>query len=331
MENIGQINKVKKPNNKKLFWIIAGFVLAMATLFVVLWVTGVLGNIFRSKDVLGSVGGRNITKQDVEKTSREMTEAGFFEEEQSQTLGLIMDYWLYTLAAKKYGIEVNDRVALDYLKSELAGSGLGENLDMNNNYVRYRAYRDYLRDEFTTLIESPQKGAYILAHYDQNFGQATPELKALSKAQYDALLKADRDYATNFINDVYAKLKAGSITFEQGMQMQLQDKVIGENALPTAIQSQAFGVKQASNGEYVDPISGNPQVKSQIEKLKAGEISEPFILKVPPGMVPTNDLVDGIWMIVKVDSINSKLPKFDSLAAAWASFKKDYKYVIYQK
>ncbi len=96
------------------------------------------------------------------------------------------------------------------------------------------------------------------------------------------------------------------------------------------MQSQSFGkLMVPGDGNETDPIASNPQVKERIQKLSAGSVTEPFILKVAKNNDSTADLIDGIWMIAKVDANNTNLSKYNSPGAAFESFQKEFKYVLY--
>lgn len=329
--NLNQSKTTAAPLKKRRFvWIIIGSIVLLVLFAFIAFRLGFLGSIFRDKNIVAKVGVHNITKQEVQKTVEDVPKAGFYPESQETMRKLIMDYWLYTLIAKEYGIEVSDQEALDYLKVQVSSIKPSPSLDINNSYVRYRAYKDYLQFKLVTVINSPQSGSYILAHFDQNLARDTLKLKALTNDQYQAVLKADRAYATDFINTVYTKLKTGTITFEQGMELQLNDKVIGSKALSTATQSMNFGQSNPNSSTgSVSPISGNPQLQAKIRQLKAGEMSEPFIIKAQAGPEESADLVDILWVIIKVDTVNSKGPSFDNPDAAIQNFKDKYGYEVF--
>lgn len=314
----------KPKKSRKLLWIIlALIIIAVSIGGFFLYRTGSVNKLLRG-DVVARVGNHNITKQEVQQVKAAELAAGFYGDSDETIKKLIMDYWLYSMAAEEYGIKPNDTEALENLKNKTDFIKLSSDQAINNSYVKYRAYKDYYQKQLTTILNSPQKGAYIIAHFDQNFGRDTTALKALSDQQYQDLLKVDRDYATNFINDVYAKIKSGQITFEEGMKMQLDNKIIGKVAMSTAVMSAKFGQPSNIPGGQ-ESIVKNSQIQAKVNELQAGGISEPFIVKVPAVFTQPNNLVDGFWVIVKVDSTNSG-PKFDSVNAALQHFKQKYGY-----
>jgi hypothetical protein len=277
---------------------------------------------------VGKVGDHVVTKSEVNDTANALKETGFAPESEEQIRGLVMNYWLYNLIAKDYDIKVTDQEALDYLKSQTANIKPTPNLDINNQYVRYRAYTNIFQSRLAKVINTPRSGAYVLAHFDQNIVQSTPQLKALSKEKYEALLAADKKYATDFINSISAKLKSGSITFDQAMELEKNDPKIGQKALPTSAHSSVFG-KSEDVGNSAQDISATPEIYDKIKNTKPGETSEPFVIKVQTGANLDSPTVDGIWVLVKVDADNSKGQQFDNINAALQHFKQKYGYEKY--
>lgn len=334
-ENISDNKKslVKRlvPSGKKTKVVL----LAIAGL-VVLGGVGFLGYKQLNKDPkdnpnnLGKVGDHIITKAEVQDTLNAQKETGLYEESENQIRSLVMNYWLYQLAAKEYGVQVNDQEAVDYIKNQTTNVKPAPVLEINNQYVRYRAYVGLWQARLTTIISTPRSGAYVLAHFDQNIVQATPQLKALSKEKYDALLAADKKYATDFINGVSDKLKAGSINFDQAMELEKNDPKIGVKALPTAAHSSAFGkTNQSVATDGANDLSKSPQIEDKIKSMKSGETSAPFVIKVQTGANLDSPMVDGIWVIVKLDADGSAGQQFDNLNAALQYIKQKYGYEIY--
>lgn len=321
----------KPKKSRKLLWIILAVVVAvLAVGGLLLYRTGVISGIFRSKDIVARVGTHNITKQEVQKTSEDAIKAGFRVEKQTEIRDLIMNYWLSTLAAQEYDLKVSDNEAIDYFKLINPPKESYLSYDINNSYVRYRAYSSILQSKIADIIANPGTGTYVIAHFEQNLLRDTPELKALTDAQYNALVAADKKYATDFINDIYSQLKSGKIDMNKAMQIEIDNPVIGKKPLPTSVHSSSFGqLSKSAGGVPSYTIATSQQFKEKTKNLKAGELSEPFIMQLPIGFKEDGQKVDAYWLIVKMDKDNSKGPKFGSTNEAIEYFKKKYGYEIY--
>lgn len=320
----------KPPKSRRLLWVILSVVLVLGVFGLVLYQTGVLPKYFRSKDVVARVGNHYITKQEVQKTSEDAVKAGFYPESDKTIRNLIMDYWIYSLAAKEYNINVSDSEAVDYFRKTLQPGPLKDASTYNNSYVRYRAYATILQSKIFERATSTGKGSFVIGHFDQNLLRNTPALKALSNEQYDALLASDKKYATDFINDIYNKLKSGKIDMNKAMQLEIDDSKIGAKALPNLGHSSIFGDPVSMPGNTAGYLAGsNKEFKQKIAKLKPGELSEPFTMEVQLGPNESSAKVDGYWLVVKVDEFYDKGPKFDSANQTIEYFKKKYGYEIY--
>jgi hypothetical protein len=304
--------------------------LFIAAALVVIAGLGFVGYKVTQKDPnkLGKVGDHIVTKNEIQDTLKAGQQAGFYPESEDQIRTLAMNYWLYLLIAKEYNIQVGDQEAIDGLKTRITTIKAKPSLDINNQYVRYLAYTNVLESKLGDIINTPRSGAYVLAHFSQNLVQATPELKALSKEKYDALLAADKKYATDFINNVSAKLKGGTMTFDQAIELEKNDPKIGQKILPTFVHSSKFGKAESTTGGAQE-VSKISDIQSKIESLKAGETSDPFVIKVQTTADQDSSKVDGIWVIVKVDTDNAAGPQFDTINAALQHFKQKYGYEVY--
>lgn len=323
---------MKKPKKrKKLYWLtFAVLIIALAVGGFLLYRSDIITKTFRNKDIIARVGSNNITKQEVQKVRDDMLRAGFYIESEDKIRDLIMNYWLLILASREYQLDISDKEVLSYLQSSLSGSPQKINFDINNSYIKYKGYFDLLQNRLTNIVSNYGSGAYVIAHFDQNMVRNTTQLKSLSDEQYKQLLDDDRKYATDFINKTFNELKTGKITFEQAMQIQIDDPKIGKKALNTAPQSSKFGsMSELGPGMKTSNFDSDPQFRQKIDNLKPGEFSEPFMMQVMLGANENSPKADGIWIIAKIDSINSKGPKFDTLNAAIQFFKQKYGYEVY--
>lgn len=133
------------------------------------------------------------------------------------------------------------------------------------------------------------KGAFIIAHFDQN----SAGLRSVGDPTKAA---SDKQYATDLIKSLSAKVKSGT-SFDDAIKTEQSDPNLGTVALPTATHSGAFDTS--------DPdIERNSVVKTEdvgmaLSKLKAGQVSEPFIVRQTA--TPGGQRTELYWVIVKLD------------------------------
>lgn len=280
---------------------------------------------------LGKVGDHIVTKDEVQALEQGVGQAGFYPEDEEQLLTLAMNYHFYTTLAKEYELEVSEEEALNHLKARISHIKPSPNLDMGNQYVKYRAYGDILSTKLPLLMQSQHSGRFIVAHFDKNFDKSLSKLRDLTEEQHEALMAQDRQYATDFINKAYADIKSGKITFDQAMARQRKDPKLGEKALPTSYHSEAFNKPNEDAVYRGVTITNNPEIYEKIKGLNAGDMTEPFILKAQQNAAPDAPLVESSWMIVRIDKTNGTNGlQFGSSLEGLQHFKQKLGYEIYK-
>lgn len=286
----------------------------------------------RDPNHLGKVGDHIVTKDEVRALEEGVRQAGFYPETQEQLLNLAMGYHLDTQVAKEYELEVSEEEALNNLKARTSHIKPAPHLAMENQYVKYRAYRDILSAKLPLLMQSQQSGRFIVANFDKNFDKSLNSVKSLTEEEHKAIMKQDKDYATDFINKLYKDIKSSKITFDQAMERERKDPKLGEKAISASFHSDSFNKQKDNKTIQVSSITitGNPEIYEKIKDLKAGEMSEPFYFKSQSGPAEGSPRVDSAWMIVIVDEVHNTGPQFDNVLEAQQYFKQKYGYELYK-
>jgi hypothetical protein len=120
------------------------------------------------------------------------------------------------------------------------------------------------------------KGQYIIANYSRNIPYPSP-LLAEQKAADPNLgnpksIAKDKKYASDFITGLYTKITDKQISFNQAMQTERQNPVVGEKAYPTQPHSGSFDTS-SGYGSFITI----PSTYAKVKTIKAGTTSKPFI------------------------------------------------------
>ena len=247
--------------------------------------------------VYGKVGSHLVKSSELKNA---MLETGPLKTSQDQVLTAILDQWLYTDIGKKYGVKVSDQeVTTEY--NQRVGNNAAP---AGKNYILVAVRRDLLKHKLEAKFRGFYQGQYIMANFDQHIpfnGNGGPDNPAEGR---EARIATDRDYATQFINDIYSKLQDKSLIFAQAISNERQDPQIGVTALPTSLHSDVFDTSKLLATNRV--MFSRPEILSQISKLQPGQYTKPFIVKINTDLKDPPTTVDGKWMIINLKT--SQLP-----------------------
>lgn len=133
---------------------------------------------------------------------------------------------------------------------------------------------------FQKLSTYNQSGTYRGEFLITNFGRHVPYPSPLLKEQEAGdpalgnpkLIASDRKYAGEFIADLYNKIKAGKITFDQAVQAEHKDSQVGIKAYPTQPHSGTFDTS-AGYGLVVNA----DVTRDELRTIKQGTMTKPFL------------------------------------------------------
>lgn len=169
------------------------------------------------------------------------------------------------------------------------------------NCIAVQAKVNLLREKLSQNTEKFREGKFIVV----NFGRYNPQLpgwptEATSEAEREKLLNEERTYAENLVQSINNDLKENKLTFEQAIEKVNGDPKVGINSwYATSAKSGPFTAV-----DYIEKLGllRTDEVRQKVDALSPREISEPFVQKVPTGVVEDQgNLVDARWIIVKVE------------------------------
>jgi hypothetical protein len=115
-----------------------------------------------------------------------------------------------------------------------------------------------------------------------------------------AAIAADKQYAKDFITNLYNQIQARKITWDQAAVMEKADPQIGINMYPSLSHSGPFDTSKYINSSLLVP----PSALQQIQKLKPGQTSKPFVVTVTSTVGNDNESFDSYFLVVRMDSSN---------------------------
>ncbi|KKR49699.1 MAG: hypothetical protein UT84_C0021G0005 [Candidatus Curtissbacteria bacterium GW2011_GWA1_40_16] len=169
------------------------------------------------------------------------------------------------------------------------------------NCIAVQAKINLLREKLSQNTEKYREGKFIVV----NFGRYNPSLpgwptEVTSEAEREKLLKEERAYADNLVQSIDNDLKENKLTFEQAIEKVNNDTKVGINSwYATSAKSGPF-----TTVDYIEKLGllRTDEVRQKADALSPGEISEPFVQKVPTGVdEDQGSLVDARWVIAKVE------------------------------
>lgn len=289
-------------NKPRAFFVVGIIVVA------VLATVGVVASLLTDKneDVLAIIGGEKITREEFNEVASGLSLGADSDTSQipaevkQQMLDKLVETVVLEKKAKDLGIEVPqneiaERAATlnkDYAKYNATQKG----------YIEKNARLELLREKVSEKILSWSAGKFIFARFDAHFNTEPTNLSPENRTK---LAASDKVYAKKLIDDVYAKINSGQMTFEQGMTKVNSDPVIGKPIWEEwrVTWSQAYTKQDSIERLYP---SSSPDFWDKIASAEVGKVSEPMVTKslLEEGAVvgKGGDSVDGMYLIVKKES-----------------------------
>ncbi|PIZ00194.1 hypothetical protein COY62_03880 [bacterium (Candidatus Howlettbacteria) CG_4_10_14_0_8_um_filter_40_9] len=302
------MTNAKNIIKNKSFVIPLAVVVIFAIAAIVLTKTDVLQSLTTDKNVLAIVGNEKITKQDLNEQIYGQDFSGSIDdpkdiskEEKNKLLDQLIEWKIAKLKAAKDDISVSDKELDDYIKANL--KSYDQYNDEQKKITQDTSYNSLLQKKVEDAVAGWKEGSYILVNFSKNFGSDpgfTKEEKVKEDIGREARVAEDTSYAKNLIDSIYAEVKSGKMTFEQGMEKAKNDSKLGEPGYAPShiLQSDSF-----TKDDYIkqQKIFGLDEAKDKIANLKIDQLSEPIVLKVAVSDEKgAEELRDGIWMIASV-------------------------------
>lgn len=350
----------EKKTKRSLWFSIAAAILALF-IIISLWFLLLSADkaYWRAKVRLGPkplarVGHHAIFQSDLDP----LIKSAPFNTDKKQILAVLMDNWLYKEMAKANGITVSDQqITSEVLKRSGIANNKYQNIQLpvnasdqqktalqqilatenpasivlKNNYLKLQVANALYKNKLTEKIKGGYQGQFIIAHFDQNIlfsdSSKTSEQAKMSAADLATKVADDRKYATDFINSIYQQLTTNHLSFSNAIALEKKDPRLGSDVLPTVVHSGDFNAVDKTNINNL--LATNTQVTAQLDSLKPGQVSKPFIYKVNSSTNNPQQLADGYWIIVRLDTKTTKLAGYDSFDALITAYKKKLNYKTY--
>lgn len=189
--------------------------------------------------------------------------------DEHELLDLLTEKVIVESEASKLGISVTDdevyeAVLKDDPKFEENKFGKEEILD----YKRFIMLREKLAEH----LMGRQEGKFILAREDIYYSQDSERQEKNSKK-----IKESQEHAKKLIEELYNGIKNNSITFEEGMEREKSDPLIGESA-PSENTALHSGDYNTTHFRLRLGILSFDEAINTLSSMNVGDISEPIHL-----------------------------------------------------
>jgi hypothetical protein len=172
----------------------------------------------------------------------------------------------------------------------------------NNNKFAYqnKVNKLYFK-KLADYYQGSYKGKLLVAHFSRNIALKTPllkEQKMLNKTLGDpTAIARDRKYAKNFITSLYDQIQSKQISFDEAIKREHQDSVVGKRAYMALPHSGVFDTSKPLDTNGLIESLG---VKDQINSIKSGQTSEPFVVKIT-GVAENDSSAESYFLVVRMD------------------------------
>lgn len=210
---------------------------------------------------------------------------------------VLADKYLTEALAKEQGITVSDQEIKEKFGGEI------EKQKSDFKYAYQNKVNQLYFDKLAAYNRGVYKGKLLVTHFSRNIApedvvladdkQANPELGNT------AAIARDKKYAEDLINRFYNDIKSGKLSFYEAIKIERSDPAVGLKAYPSLDHSAAFNTIQTSNQGLIWTES----IRQKIRSMKAGELSEPFVVKVP-NSIEGDKTVESYFLVVQMDEVS---------------------------
>lgn len=300
----------QKPRSHIIRWLVwAVLIIVVAGLAAL-----IISKLHPGQKVYAEAAGHKIYKKDIQ--SIELAAGKKTKVTDHQAAKLLADKYLLEAMAKDKGVKITQA-------DIVATYGSGINLQKVTNPY---GYQNLVNQLYMTRLSNHNRGNYTGKLLVANFSRYVPYHSALLPKQKaetpklgdPAAIAKDKQYAQTFITSLYDKIKAKKITFDQAIQMEHNDPVVGEKGYPTQQHSGPF------NGplEQIGLLAAR-SIRSEITSMKAGQFSKPFVVRSSDSLTDRKSTAESYFLVVRMDKAsggNSDMTFQQELAQAKKHF-----------
>lgn len=273
----------------------------LLSLFVVVIIAVAAGLIISKPNfgpkVYAQVGDHKIYKKDIQSVKANNKSVS-----DHDAAAVLADKYLSQAMAQKQQLTVS--------QSDIAAAGCPS--QKANPY----GYQICVNQVYFTELANKNAGAYKGKYIMASFSRYVPYQSSLLAEQKQfnpklgdpTAIAADKAYAKAFITGLYNQIKAGTISFDQAIQMEHNDPVLGEQASPYQ--------NQPHSGTFDGPLSqynafSAPSLKPKLASMKPGETTKPFVVRVSDSASDPSSTAESYFMIVRLDKVSGGHSKVD--------------------
>lgn len=300
------LGKIRRK--KKLILTAVAVVAALTGGFFTLKYFGLVG-----AKIYGKVGTYKVTQAEYNTLATEKPTHSH-----DEIVTSLLDLNFYRQAAAAAKIQVKDtEVSTETLRRT------GGKKVTNPKYLRNAIEQDMLKQKLALRVPGYTAGSIILINFGQHFkvdgiGDLAPNETEALRPQYIA---QDRAAADALKDKIFTGLQNASLTFNSAMSLEQNDPKLGNKTLETSLHSGAFNTQDTQKPIY--GLTSQADLKKLIDQTKPGQTSLPTLIKLSVSQT-TDERKDGLWVIVKVDSRETKL--VDSIDTYIQAKKTELKY-----
>ncbi len=262
-------------------------VLAIAAMGLIGWV--ILGdNLNLGKKIYAQAAGHKIYEQEVQDLIG--NSKGVSDHDAAKVLA---DKYLVETLADEQGISISDQeIEAEY------GPEINKQRGSEKFFYQSKVNQLYF-ERLSAHNQGIYKGKLLVAHFSRFIAFDSPLLEEDKAAEprigNPAATAQDKKYARDFINNLYNDINSGRISFDEAIKIEQKDPRLGSNAYPSLSHSGIFDTSNGPNG-LISPES----ISSQISNIKPGELSGPFVVKVPNSLDGDSE-VESYFLVIQMD------------------------------
>ncbi len=246
--------------------------------------------------VYAQAAGHKIYKKDIE--SLQVTDGKKNKVSDHQAATVLADKYLTEAMAKQYHVTVTQADI-----TQAYGSSVTKQ-KKTNPY----GYQNLVNQLYLTKLDNHNEGVYQGKLLVANFSRYVPYQSGLLPEQQKAnpllgnpaAIAQDKQYAQKFITNLYNQIKSGKITFDQAIQMEHADPMVGENSYYSTQQhSSSFNGPLKQIGLLVAR-----SIRGKITSMKPGQLSSPFVVRVSNSATDQNSTAESYFLVVRMDKVS---------------------------
>lgn len=220
----------------------------------------------------------------------------------------ITDHQVATVLADKYLTEAMAKEQnVTVTQTEIQTAVKAAEYQTDNGYQKTQlnpyAYQNLVNQLYFTKLAANNEGVYqgklLVANFSKNVPYQSPLLAEKKSTNPNlgnpAAIAQDKQYAQTFITNLYDQLQTKKITFDQAIQMEHNDPVVGTKGYPTQSHSTSFNGSLSQNN-----LLSADSIRGKITSIKPGETTKPFVVRSSSSMYDKST-AESYFLVVRLD------------------------------